>query len=151
MTRRTRVTSVAIAVDRGKPGPRVDSGTAGDNHRLERVLELFLFLALLDELLEFLLLLDMAGEESVVDGLTRSLRLLDLPRCQVRLLLKLVRLLVVLLVREVVLLGARQLVQGLEELLVFGESTTLLVHCRGERALLLLRLFQIDLGHLDPA
>ena len=57
-----------------------------------------------NELIKLLLLFDMSGKEPVVDRLYGALRLLDLPRGQVRLLLKLIGRLIVLLISFVVLL-----------------------------------------------
>ena len=41
--------------------------------------------------------------------------------------------------------------EGLEQFLIFGETTPTLVHRRGEGAFLLLCFFKVNLGDLDPA
>jgi len=106
---------------------------------------------LLAQFFKLLLLLDVVGVKPIVNREDNALRVLDFSRCKIGLLVQLVGSLVVLLVCLVVLLRTGQLVQRLKQLLVFVEPPAALVHLRGEGALSLLGLSQVDLRHLYPA
>ena len=64
--------------------------------------------------------------------------------------MQLVGRLVVLLVRLIVLLGARQLVQRLEEFLILVEAAPTLINFWSESALLLFGLVEVYAGDLNP-
>ena len=65
--------------------------------------------------------------------------------------MQLIRLFVVFLIREVVLLGPRQLMQRFEQLLILREAAPRLIHTRRKGALLLLGLLEVDLCDFYPA